>query len=267
MKYFLVGALANAVLVIGVAAGLRPGRHQRLRGAGGRPGRRRTSPLSVLGVALTGHVGLAFKLGAVPAHAWLPDVAEGAPAPCGRLPDRRARRSAQPSRSRASSRSFRAEAFAGRPLVAALAVATMTLGNLARFWQDDVRRLLGWSSVSQAGYALMAVAVVGLTPTAVPALLVFLLGYAAANLAAFAAVAHLRGRTALADYAGLWSLARPGPPPAIVLALPVAGRHPAARRLRRQVHRSSPRRSRAATGGSRSRPSPTPSPRSSTTCA
>ncbi|HEY9547514.1 MAG TPA: proton-conducting transporter membrane subunit [Solimonas sp.] len=79
----------------------------------------------------------------------------------------------------------------------------LTLGNLAALWQDDVRRLIGWSSVSQSGYALMAVCVVGLSTSALPALLFFLLGYAAANLAAFAVVVHLRGRTAIADYSGL----------------------------------------------------------------
>ncbi|MDN3722101.1 proton-conducting transporter membrane subunit [Roseibium salinum] len=53
-----------------------------------------------------------------------------------------------------------------RPAIAALAAATMTLGNLAALWQDDVRRLIGWSSVSQSGYALMAVCVLGLAPPA-----------------------------------------------------------------------------------------------------
>ena len=63
----------------------------------------------------------------------------------------------------------------------------------------------------------MAVVVVGLAPVAMPALLVFLPGYAAANLVALAAVAHLRGRTALGDYAGL-SAVRPWMAAAIMLA-------------------------------------------------
>lgn len=88
-------------------------------------------------------------------------------------------------------------------LVAGLSALTMTLGNLAALWQSDVRRLLGWSAVSQSGYALMAVAVVGTTDTALSALLYFLLGYAAANALAFGAVIHLRGRTRLEDFAGL----------------------------------------------------------------
>src|SRR3546814_18185811 len=73
----------------------------------------------------------------------------------------------------------------------------MTLGNLAAIWQDDVRRLIGWSSVSQSGYALMAVCVVGLSASALPALLFFLLGYAAANTPAIAVVSPLRGPTPL----------------------------------------------------------------------
>src|SRR3546814_17632573 len=73
---------------------------------------------------------------------------------------------------------FPLDGIAIRPLVAALAAATMTLGNLAAIWQDDVRRLIGWSSVSQSGYALMAVCVVGLSASALPELLFFQIGRA-----------------------------------------------------------------------------------------
>jgi len=79
----------------------------------------------------------------------------------------------------------------------------MTLGNLAALWQDDVRRLLGWSAVSQSGYGLMAVVALGRSELAVPALLFFLVAYAVANLAAFGVVIELRGRADRATYAGL----------------------------------------------------------------
>ncbi|MDX1621264.1 MAG: proton-conducting transporter membrane subunit, partial [Nitriliruptorales bacterium] len=90
-----------------------------------------------------------------------------------------------------------------RPLVAVLALLTMTLGNLAALWQTDVRRLLGWSSVSQSGYGLMAVVAIGRSDDAIPALVAFLVAYAVANLAAFGVVVELRGRTAIEDYHGL----------------------------------------------------------------
>src|SRR3546814_19107258 len=79
----------------------------------------------------------------------------------------------------------------------------MTLGNLAALWQDDVRRLLGWSAVSQSGYGLMAVVALGRSELELPSLLFFLLAYAAANLAALGVVVELRGRPHRGAHAGL----------------------------------------------------------------
>ena len=163
MKYFLIGALANTLLLVGVVLLFGLAGSTDLRGAGrsalaGAAATRSALPTLALTLVVDR---LGFELGAVPAHAWMPDVAQGAPAPAAafltvvpkigavvalarlRRPVRRQRRVAWPL------------------LIAVLAVATMTLGNLAALWQTDLRRLLGWSSVSQAGYALMAVAVLG----------------------------------------------------------------------------------------------------------
>jgi len=202
MKYFLMGALANALLITGVtlmlgllgstgyadiAASLRLGTG--------------LSPLLFVGFALT-ITGIAFKLGAVPAHAWLPDVAEGAPVPSAAFLTVVPKIGAAIALARLV-QLVPPEFLGLRPLIAILAAATMTLGNLAAFWQDDIRRLIGWSSVAQAGYVLMAVTVLELSPDALTALLAFIASYAISNLAAFAVVAHLRGRTAVADYDGL----------------------------------------------------------------
>lgn len=214
MKYFLIGALANTVLMIGVTL---------LFGLFGATGyselaaRLATAPaqaMTLLALALV-VVGVAFKLGAVPAHAWMPDVAEGAPAPAAAFLTVAPKIGAAVALARLLAL-FPGEAIAWHALIAALSVATMTIGNLAALWQTDVRRLLGWSSVSQSGYALMAVAVIGLTDQALPALLFFLAAYAAANLAAFAVVTQLRGRTDIEHYRGL-AAARPGV--ALVLVL------------------------------------------------
>jgi NADH-quinone oxidoreductase subunit N len=201
MKYFLVGALANVVLLIGVTL---------MFGLLGTSGygdlapalaAAEASPLLALGVALV-VVGLAFKLGAVPAHAWMPDVAEGAPVPSAAFLTVIPKIGAAVALARLVSL-VPVDTLALRPVVAVVATVTMTLGNLAALGQDDVRRLLGWSSVSQSGYALMAVCVIGLSTTAASALLVFLAAYAVATLAAFAVVGHLRGLTDRAAYAGL----------------------------------------------------------------
>jgi NADH-quinone oxidoreductase subunit N len=199
-KYFLVGVLTIKKLLAGVtvlfgAAGttLYAGMTAGLAGAS-------TTALTAGAVLVA--VGLAFKLGAVPAHSWVPDVAQGAPAPAAAF------LTVAPKIGGliALARIFAVlpdGAVGWRPLVAVIAAVTMTVGNLSALWQDDVRRLLCWSSVSQAGYALMAVAVIGRTDHALPALLFFLAAYAAAQLAAFAVVTEMRGRTDLADYRGL----------------------------------------------------------------
>ena len=94
----------------------------------------------------------------------------------------------------------------------------MTLANLAAFGQDDPRRLLGWSTVSQVGYLLVPVAVAGRSDLALPAMLLYLAGYALTNLAAFAVTTALPQVRELAGYGGLVR-ARPGLAVALVVAL------------------------------------------------
>jgi NADH-quinone oxidoreductase subunit N len=202
MKYFLIGALTNAVLLLGVVL---------LFGLTGTTSLATTATVLATGdpdavvllaaVAAVG-VGLAFEVGAVPAHAWVPDVAQGAPAPAAAFLTVAPKVGAVVALGRVL-HVLPADVVDWRVFVALLAAATMTLGNLAALWQDDLRRLLGWSSVSQAGYALMAVVVLGRSPMAPGALIIFLAGYAAANVAAFGVVVALRGRTRLADLRAL----------------------------------------------------------------
>jgi len=215
MKYFLIGALANALFVIGIVLIFG------LTGATGYPDialelPRHDSPLIVIVALAFVVIGLAFKLGAFPAHAWLPDVAQGAPAPVAAL------LTVVPKIGAAIALVRFVQLLPGTIewawVIAGISALTMTLGNLGAMWQNDFRRLLGWSAVSQSGYALMAVAVVGASDEAVPSLLVFLAAYAVANITAFAAVVHLRGRTALDDYRGL-ARVRPWTTIAIILAL------------------------------------------------
>ncbi len=99
-----------------------------------------------------------------------------------------------------------------------LAVANMTIGNLAELAQTDVRRLLGWSTVSQVGYLLAAAAVTRLIDQGQPDLLFFLAGYALTNLAAFAVAAAEPDRRSLEEWAGFASM-RLGLTAALVVAL------------------------------------------------
>ena len=215
MKYFLIGALANTLMLIGVALLFGLLGDTTYEGMAVALARTAPSATLLLAVSLV-VVGLAFKLGAAPTHAWLPDVAEGAPAPAAAFLTVVPKIGAALALARLL-QLFPPETANWHPLVATLAAATMTLGNLAALGQTDVRRLIGWSSVSQSGYALMAVAAMGLSTEALPALLFFLAGYAVANLAAFAVVAHLRGRTDIEHYRGL-AAARPWTSAVLVLS-------------------------------------------------
>lgn len=214
MKYFLVGALANTVLAAGATLMLGLLGDTDFTVMKGALATGVPSPLLMVATAFV-VIGLAFKLGAVPAHFWVPDVAEGAPVPAAAFLTVVPKIGAAVALARFVGL-FPSDASSIRLLIAAISVATMTLGNLAALWQQDLRRLIGWSSVSQSGYALMAVAVAGVAAHAPAALLFFLLGYTVANLAAFAVVAHLRGRTAIQQFQGL---GRSRPVPALVLVI------------------------------------------------
>ncbi len=215
MKYFLIGALTNAFLVIGVVLlfGLVGDTDYAVAARAFQAG---ADPVA-LSVALTCILlGLTFKLGAVPAHAWMPDVAQGAPAPIAALLTVAPKIGAAVALARFVN--LLPEGQVWPSLIALISVATMTLGNLAALKQTDLRRLLGWSSVSQSGYMLMAIVVIGTGVAALPALLAFLAAYALANLLAFGVVTHLRGRTALEHYHGLASR-RPLVTAALIAAL------------------------------------------------
>jgi NADH-quinone oxidoreductase subunit N len=199
MKTYLLGALAGITLLLGVTV---------LYGLGGTTTYAglvealTTAPraaVAVGGVAVLG--GLLFKAGAVPLHFWVPDAAEGAG------PTAAAFLTTVPKIGALVAAYRLVDTLPGTVdwslLVALLAVASMTLGNLAAYAQTDPQRLLGWSTVSQAGYLLVPVAVAGRTALALPALLFYLAAYAVTNLAAFAVVAAFPARRRLEEYRGL----------------------------------------------------------------
>lgn len=216
LKYYLLGALFGVVLLLGVLLLYASGAATTYRGlrAGLAAGPHAVAAVGVLCLLM----GLLFKAGAVPAHFWVPDVAQGSrPAVAGFL--------TTVPKIGALVAAYRFLVMAVPPdvvrwplVVAVIAAGTMSLGNLAALRQNDVRRLLGWSSVSQVGYLLMAVAAGARSSQALRALLLYLVAYAVTNLAAFAVVCRLPHALTLADYRGLGSR-RPGLAAVLLLAL------------------------------------------------
>lgn len=193
VKTYLQGALFGVLLLGGTAvlAGVGAGTGY----ADLRTGLPDAAPAAVaigaVGVALA----LLFESGAVPAHFWVPDAAQAA--------SRQAAAFLTTVPKVAALVALLRFVAVVQPVVdlalvvAVAAAASMLLGVLAAFWQEDVRRLLGYSTVGQAGFLLLGVS--GTDPTA---LLVYAAGYAAANLAAFAVVAALPGRTTVELWRG-----------------------------------------------------------------
>ncbi|MDN5744889.1 MAG: NADH-quinone oxidoreductase subunit N [Nocardioidaceae bacterium] len=214
MKTYLFGALLGIGLMLGVVVlyGLTgtTAYADLAQGLGHAP----TAAVAFGVVAVLG--GLMFKAGGVPGHFWVPDATQGSTAVAASFLTTIPKVGAVIATYRLVES---LPATIDWPLlIAVLATASMTLGNLAAFAQDDPRRLLGWSTVSQVGYALVPVAVAGRTDLAIPSLLVFLLAYAATNLTAFAVVASFPERRTLASYRGMASQ-RPAVAVALLIAL------------------------------------------------
>ncbi|WP_433871245.1 NADH-quinone oxidoreductase subunit N [Saccharopolyspora sp. CA-218241] len=201
LKYYLMGALLGVVLLVGVTALFAAGRgtgYPEL--AAALP----TASPALVGVGLIAVLaGVLFKVGAVPAHFWVPDVAQGSGVAVAAFATTVPKIGGVLALHRLGAEVITTTAVDWALLLAVLATASMTLGNLAAFFQDDPKRLLAYSTISQVGYLLVAVAVAGRTELAGPAVLFYLAAYAVTNLGAFAVVARVPERTSLAAYRGL----------------------------------------------------------------
>jgi NADH-quinone oxidoreductase subunit N len=200
MKYYLSGAFLGVTMLTGITL---------LYGTGGttaygplRDGLA-TAPTAPVAVGLIAVLaGITFKIGAVPGHFWVPDVTDGTPTAVAAVVTTIPKIGGIVAAYRLLVGAVPAEVVDWPLLIALLAAASMTLGNLAAFFQTSVQRLLAYSTVSQVGYLLMAVAVAARTGLAQPALLFYLAGYAVTNLGAFAVVAALPNARTVADYRG-----------------------------------------------------------------
>ncbi|MDN5791065.1 MAG: NADH-quinone oxidoreductase subunit N, partial [Micrococcales bacterium] len=214
MKTYLMGALFGIVLLLGVTilygvagSSLHADLAERLANA----------PSAAVAAGLLAVIaGLMFEAGGVPAHFWVPDAAQGANGTVATFLTTVPKIGALVAIYRLVL--VLPDTLSWPLLVGLLAAVSMTLGNLAAFWQHDPRRLLGWSTVRQVGFLLVPVAVAGRSELALPSLLLYLVGYTVTNIAAFAVTTALPDRRDLADYRGL-SRSRPWLAGSLVVAL------------------------------------------------
>jgi NADH-quinone oxidoreductase subunit N len=163
--------------------------------------------------------GFAFKMAIVPWQMWVPDVYQGSPTPVAAFLSTASKASAFAVVIRIMYTAFGANELAQdwSGLFAALAVASMTFGNLLAISQSDIKRLLGYSTVAHAGYMLIGIAAVSAnadsgSPIAGPqSTMYYLAGYAFTNLAVFFAVIAITNRTGTNQVSGMNGLSRRSP--------------------------------------------------------
>ncbi len=206
MKYFLLGAFATGFLLYGISL---------LYGATGTTDLRRIAaavaerglaghPLLTLGMGLL-LVGFGFKIASVPFHMWTPDVYEGAPTSVTAFMSTGVKAAGFAALARVLLMALGSLQGEWAPILWWIAVLTMTVGNIAAIAQQNMKRMLAYSSIAHAGYLLIAL--VAGQQAGFASLLYYLLAYAFMNLGAFAVVIALERRhdryLQLADYAGV----------------------------------------------------------------
>jgi len=218
VKYVLLGAMSSAILLYGFAllygltgttdlVGIATTFKQSIQ----------TGNLAVLVADILVVAGFGFKVSAVPFHMWAPDIYEGAPTPSTAF-------FSVGSKAAGFAALIRVFIYGGLGLIGSanltsiiivlsiVAFLTMTLGNIVAAVQSNVKRMMAYSSIAQAGYIL--VGFIGSLATGKPdgieASLFFILVYVVTNLGLFAgiiALANLTGGERIADFRGLWQRA------------------------------------------------------------
>ena len=221
MKYFILGSYASGFLLYGMALIYGATGATNINEIAVKIGDANFPALLLVGGAML-IVGFGFKIATVPFHVWTPDVYEGAPTPI------TAFMAAGPKA--AGFASFLRVFAIGFPLIAGIqasellhdtwitvltimAILTMTVGNIAAIVQSNVKRMLAYSSIAHAGYALVGFIGAGVAKTvlgrdeAIAAVAFYMLTYAVTNLGAFSVVALLAQkndrRTEFEDYNGI----------------------------------------------------------------
>src|SRR5215813_560360 len=204
LKYFLLGSFATAFFLYGVAL---------IFGATGSTSiyvisdalhSGQTSELAYLAMALM-FVGIGFKVASAPFHIWTPDVYEGSPAPVVGLMSTGPKAAAFAVLLRILFGAMLTTSNAWLWLIWVSAVLSMTIGNIGALLQNNVKRMLAYSSIAHAGYLLIAFA--ARNDVGIAAAIFYAASYAAMNVGAFAVVSHFARAgeryVSIDDYAGL----------------------------------------------------------------
>lgn len=210
MKYLLYGAVASGTMLYGFSL---------LYGATGsvdlatiaqKLGDAQVNLTFVVSAVMMILVGFGFKIALVPFHQWSPDAYEGAPTPVTAFLSVGPKAAGFAVLIRVLVVALPAYDVNWTVILSLIAILTMTVGNLVALWQKNIKRMLAYSSIAQAGYMLIGLAAFSAQPTqwanGINGILLFLFAYVFTNLGLFAVAITLEnklGTANIADYAGL----------------------------------------------------------------
>ncbi len=203
IKYLILGALSSGILLYGLSLiyGVTKTTYiEKILYYTSVPG---LSPVFILGIILV-LISICFKLSAVPMHVWTPDVYQGAPTPVTAFISTVSKTAGFIFLIRLFSYAFIKLDFIYLPLILVISAVTMTVGNLMAIPQKNIKRLLAYSTISQAGYILVGFA--GMSVVGISSVMFYLLVYTFTNLAAFAVVigfSNVTNSDEIDDYSGL----------------------------------------------------------------
>lgn len=218
LKYFLLGSFSSAFLLFGSAflfgysgsisfAGI----YDALASPAG------LEPLLVIGTGMVA-IGLFFKVGAVPFHSWVPDVYQGAPTPVTAFMASATKVAAFGAMLRIFYVALGDYEWNWRPLFWAVVIATIVVGSVLAITQTDIKRMLAYSSVAQAGFILTGVTAA--SSRGISSTMFYLAVYGFATIGAFALVTVVRDGTSEATHLSRWAgLGRRAPLVAALMSL------------------------------------------------
>jgi NADH-quinone oxidoreductase subunit N len=204
LKYFLLGSFATAFFLYGIALTFGATGTTNIAEIAAMLAHSPVPGFATLAVAMI-LIGIGFKVSAAPFQVWTPDVYEGAPSPVVALMSTAPKVAAFAVLLRITYGAYFAIHEHWLLLIWIMAALSMTVGNLGALRQQNVKRMLAYSSIAHAGYAL--VAFTALSREGVAAVMFYTAAYAAMNVGAFAVISHAGGYDdrllSIADYRGL----------------------------------------------------------------
>jgi NADH-quinone oxidoreductase subunit N len=206
MKYFLLGAASSAFFLYGVAMAYGATNTTHIaamaRALSGTTGNQAIALLAMAFLA----VGFAFKVSAVPFHMWTPDVYQGAPTPVTGFMSAATKVAAFLAFIRVLDVAFQPLTWDWVPVIWVLAALSVVVGSVLAIAQTDIKRMLAYSSIAQAGFILTGLTAG--TSVGIRAAMFYLIAYAAMTLGAFGIVMLVSSRgeeqTSLSSYRGLY---------------------------------------------------------------